>query len=622
MESLVHDVPSEPYVEVKDLAYETEFVVDLDRVIVPTDPHHEEVEVDDAPVVLTWRNVSSYAYGGAKQILHNLNGKVTAGLYTIMGPSGSGKTSLLNTLACRLDGRTKVEGDVRLNGLPYTNTELKWMSAYVMQDDLLNGHLTVEETLMYNAELRMPRGTPMDTMRQRVEEVMADMNITHVRDVIVGTALVKGISGGERKRLCVAMELLTKPVLLFLDEPTTGLDSVAALALCTKLKALTDSRKCTVVCTIHQPQSKIFRLFDHLVLMNKGHIVYQGPAEYATQFFCLSGFPIPADENPADHFLYVITAGQTVTEQLKEKHPTFDVDLRAGIERPRFLPREMTPWYKQFEILFRRSMKEQWRKRNLLWVLYGQSVVIAILIGTVFLQIGTFQDSIRRRNALLFFCCINQGTFAALMTVNSFSTERILVLRERAAGTYFVSAYFLAKTTAETLCTVPSSILFSICVYWLVGLQPDGSKFIIFTIIMTLCSLAATSFALTVSTWGRTTDMAVAVLPMILEVTRLFGGFFLAPADLPDYFSWLDALSYIKYSYVGVALNELEGLVLYCRSSELTEGGTVCPVTSGKQTIDTLGLDFISIGGCIGVLVAFIFGARIFAYFGLRYLKH
>lgn len=108
MESLVHDVKTEPYVEMKELPYEAEFVVDLDRVLLQTENLETAVDENDAPVVLTWKNLSTFAYGGSKQILHHLNGKITAGLYAIMGPSGSGKTSLLNTLACRLDGRTKV----------------------------------------------------------------------------------------------------------------------------------------------------------------------------------------------------------------------------------------------------------------------------------------------------------------------------------------------------------------------------------------------------------------------------------------------------------------------------------------------------------------------------------
>ena len=120
--------------------------------------------------------------------------------------------------------------------------------------------------------------------------------------------------------------------------------------------------------------------------MNKGHIVYQGLAANASQFFCLSGFPIPEHENPADHFLDVISGGQEA-ERLRKNCPGMEVDLHAGIDRPRFLPRETTPWIKQFLVLFRRSAKEQWRKRNIAFTLLLQSIIIAVLIGTVFLEV-------------------------------------------------------------------------------------------------------------------------------------------------------------------------------------------------------------------------------------------
>lgn len=619
MESFVVDVPKEPYVELKVLPYSKEFVVDVDEIAVVGESL-SDVNVDDGSIALAWRGLSVQAHGGKKQLLFELSGKITHGFYAIMGPSGSGKTTLLNTLACRLDHHMKVKGDIRLNGMPYTNTELKWMSAYVMQDDLLNGHLTCEETLTYTAELRLPKGTDEATIKARVEQVMKDMNITHVRNVIVGTPLKKGISGGERKRLCVAMELLTKPLLLFLDEPTSGLDSVAALALCQRLKDLCDARLCTVVCTIHQPQSKIFRLFDNLLLLSKGHLIYQGLAANASRFFCLSGFPIPEHENPADHFMDVISAGP---DKLTPP-PQEEVDLRAGIDRPRFLPRDTTPWIQQFSVLFRRSMREQWRKKEIIAVLVGQSLLMAVLIGTVFLHIGETQSSISRRQSVLFFCCINQGIFGALLTINSFPAERILVLRERAAGTYFVSAYFLAKTSAETLSTLLSPIVFSCTIYFLVGFQAVASKFIIFMIFMVLCSISATSLALCVSTWCRTTDLSVAVLPLTLEVTRLFGGFFLAPISLPAYFSWLDALSYVKYTYIGISLNELHGLNLGCKPSEYvtsSSGVQTCPITSGEQTIRSLGLDTITIQDAAGILISFIFISRLFAYLGLRFMK-
>ena len=159
-----------------------------------------------------------------------------------IGPSGSGKSTLLNTLACRLDVNTVVEGEMRLNGAPYDNAELKRLSGYVMQDDLLNGYLTVEETLMYTAKLRLPRSFTDKQRKERVDDVMNDLGLSHVHNVIVGTPLKKGISGGERKRVCVGMQLLNRPQLLFLDEPTSGLDSVTALDLLKTLHALAHGR--------------------------------------------------------------------------------------------------------------------------------------------------------------------------------------------------------------------------------------------------------------------------------------------------------------------------------------------------------------------------------------------
>ena len=126
----------------------------------------------------------------------------------------------------------------------------------------------------------------------------------------------------------------------------------------------------------------------------------------------------------------------------------------------------------------------------------------------------------------------------------------------------------------------------------------------------------------------KTTDLSVTVLPMVLEVCRLFGGFFLSPKNLPKYFSWLDALSYVKYAYIAISLNELDGLELHCNPGEfksrLVNGVSqqYCPTTTGQQTIDSLGLDFISMGGAIGVLVGMIVFFRLVSYLAIRFMKH
>ncbi|CAM9989954.1 unnamed protein product, partial [Phaeothamnion confervicola] len=241
------------------------------------------------------------AKGRNRVLLKEVSGQVVGGFWAVMGPSGSGKSTLLNTLALRMDRGVTISGDMRLNGRPYTNAELKLMSGYVMQDDLLNANLTCEETLLYTAKLRCPQDATDADRQQRVDAALKQMGLEHARHTIVGSPLKKGVSGGERKRLCVALELLTEPRLLFLDEPTSGLDSVTALSLCMSLKALTV--RCTVICTIHQPQSKIFNLFDNLILLKAGAIVYQGPTDQALAFFEANGFPCPALTNPADHLL-------------------------------------------------------------------------------------------------------------------------------------------------------------------------------------------------------------------------------------------------------------------------------------------------------------------------------
>ena len=175
---------------------------------------------------------------------------------------------------------------MRLNGAPYDNAELKRVSGYVMQDDMLNSYLTVEETLMFTAELRLPRAFTDKERRERVAEVIVDMGISHIEKDVVGIQSKQGISGSERKRLCVGMQLLNRPQLLFLDEPTTGLDSVTALDLLHTLHALahgkTEAKAVTIVCSIHQPQAKIFNLFDSIVLLKAGHIMYQGSRKQST----------------------------------------------------------------------------------------------------------------------------------------------------------------------------------------------------------------------------------------------------------------------------------------------------------------------------------------------------
>eukprot|EP00611_Tribonema_gayanum_P017885 TRINITY_DN3082_c1_g1_i2.p1 TRINITY_DN3082_c1_g1~~TRINITY_DN3082_c1_g1_i2.p1 ORF type:complete len:432 (+),score=160.44 TRINITY_DN3082_c1_g1_i2:749-2044(+) len=416
------------------------------------------------------------------------------------------------------------------------------------------------------------------------------------------------------------------------DEPTSGLDSVTALMLCNILREISET--CTVVCTIHQPQSKIYSLFDNLILLKAGDIAYQGPAREALAFFEQTGYPCPPLTNPADHLLDSISMTRTDSSHslmdldvendlhLRFTRPHFD--LHHGVDKPRLQQRETTSWWHQFTVLLERSLKDQSRKRFMMITQITQVCIMALLIGFAFYDIGTNQKSVTLRKPVLFFCVINQGLFSALSTINSFPGERMLSLRERAAGTYYTSAYFMAKVLAETVMQIILPILFTCIVYFLIGLQNEASKFFIFMAFMVLCSLAATSLALLVSAFCRTTDLSVTVLPFMLEICRLFGAFFLSPANTPGYFVWLDALSYVKYCYVGVSLNENHGLTLTCTpEEEIDVGGiTQCPIPNGDAFLETQGMENWTMGACAGILVFYIFFARFLAYLGVRFLKY
>ncbi|KAL2632145.1 hypothetical protein R1flu_016831 [Riccia fluitans] len=580
-------------------------------------------------VVLSWANLTVASRDG-KKILHDLNGQVHAGFTAIMGPSGSGKSTLLNTLACRMDKSASVQGQIRLNGMEYTNADLKKMSGYVMQDDLLNAHLTVEETLLYTVKLKLEPTYTDEQLQARVNEVIKQMGLEQCRKTVIGSALRKGISGGERKRVSVGMEVLTRPQLLFLDEPTSGLDSMTALHLCTLLRKIADERDCTVICTIHQPQAKIFNLFQSLIILKAGKLIYQGSAPGVLNFFEESGFPCPEFTNPADHLLDVISSSvepnekrndDTNEEKLRSHFVADPVDLDEGAEYPPQLNRERMPWHRQYMVLLNRGIKEQFRRRNVVITQVIQNILTAVLIGGVFFQIGDGPKSTVRRQPVLFFCVINQGVFGALTVINSFPSERILILRERAAGMYYSSAYYMAKMSAEMPFQILSPMIFSLVVYFMVGFQRKARKFFLFMFFMILCQLSATSLALATSAICRTTDLSVTVLPMLLEINRLFGGFFLAPKILPRYFIWLDCLSYVKYCYVAISQSELKGLELSCKPSDLDKQGK-CVLETGEQTIKRLGLDYLTVAECAVILMLYIVVTRTFAYLGIRYIKN
>lgn len=543
-----------------------------------------------------------------------------------MGGSGSGKTTLLSTISLRID-LTKMDrrGEMNLNGLGYDSGILKAMSAYVMQDDLLHAELTVRETVKYAADLRLAGQMDAAARMQRQVDVLTLMGITHVADVIIGDTTRKGISGGERKRVCVAIELLTAPKLLFLDEPTSGLDSATSLSLIAALKNLTEEGICTCVCTIHQPQKRIFELFDNLLLMKQGRIVYQGNAQKSLLFLEMVGKPCPENVNPADFLIDAIgskdealSTAFDINSKLK-----IPVDLNLGMNKDHYTEKTLVlrDWWAQFIVLLRRCWLQYTRRTDLIVLNLILTVAISIFVSCgVWYQIGTSQASIATRGPSLFFASVTQGIVSSLQTISRFPSERSIILRERAAGSYHVSAYFAARSAVDFFSTMWQTTIFCIIVYPVIGYQPSASKFFIYWLFMILDTNAALSLATMISCLCVTIELSTVALSLVLEISRLYGGFFTSPKQLIMYENWkfADALSYLKYVFVGVAVNELEGLEYTCTAAQISANKCVY---TGEQTMAEKGYDQYTMGYCAGILAVYIFGCRMVAYIALRVLK-
>ena len=259
---------------------------------------------------LSWRNVT-YTIKQKKQtkeILSDVSGSLeAASLLAIMGPSGSGKTSLLNTLAGRvpITRSAKLHGSVLVNGVPCEG-KMPMISAYVEQDEALFALSTVRETFAFAARLRLPPSTSEEARARRVDEIISELGLVACADTLVGNQRVRGVSGGERKRVNIGVELLNDPPLVFLDEPTSGLDSFQAQSVMETLCKLARAGR-TVVASVHQPRSSIYAMLDRVMLLSGGRTVYFGTAgDAAAAHFAAAGYPVPIGFNPADHFMDVI----------------------------------------------------------------------------------------------------------------------------------------------------------------------------------------------------------------------------------------------------------------------------------------------------------------------------
>ncbi|GIL61808.1 hypothetical protein Vafri_18548 [Volvox africanus] len=272
---------------------------------------------------IEWQDVNfsvpDRSTGQQKRILTDMHGLAQPGrLLAIMGPSGAGKSTLLDILACNSSSRGAVcEGLILVDGYTRNVRAFRGISCYVQQKDVLMSSATVREVLLTSALLKLPRSVPLARKRALVEDTIRELDLTTCADTLIGdeTIGLKGISGGQKRRASVGVELVKDPRVLFLDEPSSGLDSEMALSVVTTLVRLARKGR-TVVCTIHQPNSDITECFDDFLLLSGGRTVYGGLWSGAVDFFARNGFSCPAFKNPTDYYMSIVTREEGAVETL------------------------------------------------------------------------------------------------------------------------------------------------------------------------------------------------------------------------------------------------------------------------------------------------------------------
>ena len=515
------------------------------------------------PITLEWKNLNYSVIVGkrknktVKTILDNLTGQVTPGrLLAIMGPTGSGKTSLVNALAGRLQVGGNLEGEILVNGQP-RGRAFRSISAYVMQDDVLFSNLTVRETFEFASRMRLPSDVTQETKNTLVTNIITELGLSKAQNTRIGNEFSRGVSGGERKRTNVGIELLSGASLIFLDEPTSGLDAFQAQNVMESLWTLAGSGR-TVVCTIHQPRSSIYKMFDLLLLLSEGRIMYFGPAVEAVKYFSAANFVCPDNFNPADFFLDVVSMdyrspeeeassrrriqllgdlfineGHSLTSRhsVDASHVSNIVAANEGVKFP-------NGPFTEFGLLLSRSWKQQSRDRLPQMITIVQTIVIGFFLAALYSNMHNSESAVQDETGIIFFITIFSAFGAMFASLNSFPTERGVVNRERAGKMYHVLPYYLARFICDIPLRVGQGLLFGCIVYWIVGLNPSAAAFFKFVCILIVEGLAAQGLGVAVSAGARNEKVALAIAPAITVILILFGGFYVNEGTIPVWLSW------------------------------------------------------------------------------------
>ncbi|KAF9614056.1 hypothetical protein IFM89_014856 [Coptis chinensis] len=511
-------------------------------------------------------------------LLKDISGAFRPGVLTaLMGVSGAGKTTLMDVLAGRKTGGY-IQGTITISGYPKKQETFARISGYCEQTDIHSPNVTVYESLVYSAWLRLPPEVDSATRKMFIEEVMELIELKPLRDALVGLPGVNGLTTEQRKRLTIAVELVANPSIIFMDEPTSGLDARAAAIVMRTVRNTVDTGR-TVVCTIHQPSIDIFDAFDELFLMKQGEETYVGPlgenACHLIKYFeSINGIPkIKKLYNPATWMLEVTTAAQEETLGIKfaEIYKKSDLFLRnkllikelstppPGSTDLYFSQQYSQPMLMQCIACLWKQHLSYWRNPAYTAVRIFFTIIAASMFGSIYWKKGS--QTFRKQDvfsavgsvytALLFIGTQNGSAVQPVV-----SLERPVYYRERAAGMYSAFPYAFAQVAIEVPHIFLQTLIYGAVVYSMIGFQWETGKFLWYLFYMYFTFLYFTYYGMMAVSLTPNEAIAAIASGAIYTIWNLFAGIAITRPRIPVWWRWFYWACPVAWTLYGLGASQ------------------------------------------------------------------
>ncbi|KAG2371055.1 Pleiotropic drug resistance protein [Vigna angularis] len=482
-------------------------------------------------------------------LLKGVSGAFRPGVLTaLMGLSGAGKTTLLDVLAGRKTGGY-IEGRIRVSGYPKRQETYARISGYCEQNDIHSPHVTVYESLLYSAWLRLSPEVNSETRKMFIEEVMGLVELNLLREALVGLPGVSGLSTEQRKRLTIAVELVANPSIIFMGEPTSGLDARAAAIVMRTVRNIVDTGR-TIVCTIHQPSIDIFEAFDERIegvgKIKDGH----NPAAWMLEI------TTPAREMDLNVDFADIYKIQNYIEELSKP--------ASGSKELHFPSQYAQPFFIQCKACLWKQHWSYWRNPPYTAVRFLFTAFVALMFGTMFWDLGSktrrkqdlFNAIGSMYNALLFLGIQNAFSVQPVVAI-----ERTVFYRERAAGMYSAIPYALAQVVIEIPYTFVQAVTYGIIVYAMIGFEWTASKFFWYLFFMYFTFLYFTFYGMMTVAVTPNQHIASIVATSFYGLWNLFSGFVVPQPNIPVWWRWYYWACPVAWTLYGLAASQFGDVI-------------------------------------------------------------